>query len=295
MDPTATTAATPTAATPGGIELEHVGKSFDGGNTWVVRDLTWRVEPGRITGLLGPNGAGKTTTLRMIAGILPPDRGTIRVGGVDVTRQPLDAKRRIGLVPDAPALYDRMTGAEFLRFLADVYGVPTAHRTRRMEELGRRLGIGDWVHSPIARYSLGLRQRLLLVGSLLHDPPVWILDEPIVGLDPEAARALKDLMVERSRRGGTVLMTTHLLEVAERLCDVVAIMHRGRLIAEGSPADLRRRFVREGGEEPAARPAAAGLPADAGLEDVFLLLTREPAPGGTDEPGPGRHAPGGSR
>ena len=306
---------TPAAAR--GIELDGVGKSFDGGTTWAVRELTWRVEPGRITGLLGPNGAGKTTTLRVIAGILPPDAGTVRVDGIDLAQRPLDAKRRIGLVPDGAALYDRMKGVEFLRFLADVYGVPDDERTRRMEELGRRLGIGTWVRDPIASYSTGMRQRLLLVGSLLHDPAVWILDEPMTGLDPDAQRGLKDLMAERRARGGTVLLTTHLLDVAERLCDTVAILHRGRLLAEGSPAALRRRFLRNPGDEPARRDAgpprhaAAGpgtrapartgamegmtaVPRETGelettdLEAVFLLLTRESevsAADGTDEPG----------
>ncbi|WPD18646.1 ABC transporter ATP-binding protein [Thermaerobacter composti] len=300
-----------TPAAGRGIELDGVGKSFDGGTTWAVRELTWRVEPGRITGLLGPNGAGKTTTLRVIAGILPPDAGTVRVDGIDLAQRPLDAKRRIGLVPDGAALYDRMKGVEFLRFLADVYGVPDDERTRRMEELGRRLGIGTWVRDPIASYSTGMRQRLLLVGSLLHDPAVWILDEPMTGLDPDAQRGLKDLMAERRARGGTVLLTTHLLDVAERLCDRVAILHRGRLLAEGSPAALRRRFLRNPGDEPARRDAgpprhaAAGpgtrAPARTGamegttaaprqpgelgtadLEAVFLLLTRQPATGGGD-------------
>ncbi|QIA27697.1 ABC transporter ATP-binding protein [Thermaerobacter sp. PB12/4term] len=271
---------TPAAAR--GVELYGVSKSFDGGTTWAVRQLTWRVEPGRITGLLGPNGAGKTTTLRVIAGILPPDAGTVRVDGINLAQRPLDAKRRIGLVPDGAALYDRMKGTEFLRFLADVYGVPDDERTRRMEELGRRLGIGSWVRDPIASYSTGMRQRLLLVGSLLHDPAVWILDEPMTGLDPDAQRGLKDLMAERRARGGTVLLTTHLLDVAERLCDRVAILHRGRLLAEGSPAALRRRFLRDPGDEPARRDA--GPPR-------HTAAPRDAAPPRDAAAGPGATAP----
>lgn len=224
---------------------------------WAVDDLSLTVRPGEIFGFLGPNGAGKTTTLRMMAGILTPDAGRVVIDGIDMAERPLEAKRRIGFVPDTPEVYERLTGLEYLRFLADVYGVDARRRRERIERLAGVFELEPALGDRIASYSHGMRQKLVLIGALLHDPPVWILDEPMVGLDPRSTHELKNLMHEHAAAGRTVFFSTHLLDVAERLCHRVAIIQKGRLIACGTLEELRAQ-------------AAAG---SGTLESLFLELT----------------------
>ena len=226
------------------------------GDFVAVDRLSLEVRPGEILGFLGPNGAGKTTTLRVCAGLLRPDRGEVWVSGVSLTRQPLAAKARIGFVPDRPFLYDRLTAREFLDFVAALYDVPRDLAEARREELIVRLELEAVADELIETYSHGMRQKVSLAAALLHDPPLAMLDEPLTGLDPHGARTLKDLLRQRSARGLGVLVSTHLLEVAERLCDRVVILHHGHKRAEGSLAEL------------------SGARAGATLEDVFLELTR---------------------
>jgi ABC-2 type transport system ATP-binding protein len=223
-----------------------------------VQDLSLEVRP---VGFLGPNGAGKTTTLRVCAGLLRPDHGEVWIDGVSLTRRGLVARARIGFVPDRPFLYERLTAREFLEFVAALYDVPSDLATRGAEELIERLELADVADELIETYSHGMRQKVSVAAALLHDPPLTMLDEPLTGLDPHGARTLKDLLRERAARGFGVLVSTHLLEVAERLCDRVVILHRGRKRAEGSLAEL------------------SGARAGATLEDVFLELTRGAAPG----------------
>jgi ABC-2 type transport system ATP-binding protein len=215
------------------------------------------VPKGELFGFLGPNGAGKTTTFRMIAGIILPTGGRIQIGGVDLLRQPLLAKRRLGYIPDRPFVYDKVTGAEFLRFVAALYDAQDASLERRIDELLELFELTPWKHELTESYSHGMRQKLIIASALVHRPEVIVVDEPMVGLDPKGARLLKDLFRQFVNRGGTILMSTHTLEVAEGMCDRIAIMQAGRILAHGTMADLREQT--ESG--------------DASLEDLFLRLT----------------------
>jgi ABC-2 type transport system ATP-binding protein len=231
------------------------------GRLVAVDGLSLEVRPGEILGFLGPNGAGKTTTLRVCAGLLQPDAGEVAVAGHALARDPRRAKACIGFVPDRPFLYERLSAREFLDFVAALYDVPPAEARARAEALLERLDLAHAADDWLERYSLGMRQKVSVAAALLHDPPLVMLDEPLNGLDPRGARVLKDLLRERAARGGGVLVSTHLLDVAERLCDRVVILHRGRKVAEGSLAELR------------------GAHSDATLEDVFLALTHETGEG----------------
>ncbi|HEY8346908.1 MAG TPA: ABC transporter ATP-binding protein [Symbiobacteriaceae bacterium] len=239
------------------IELYQVSKSYVRGGRKAVDDLTLTVTPGEIFGFLGPNGAGKTTTIKMMAGLLRPDTGTIRINGFDMAREPLKAKAQLAYVPDSPEVYERLTGLEYLNFIGDIYGVAPADRQRRIQDLGERFELTHALADRISGYSHGMRQKLVLMAALLHDPPVWILDEPMVGLDPRSAYTLKELMVEHTRKGRTLFFSTHVLEVAERLCDRVAIIKNGRIIASGTLEELRHG---QSGES---------------LEEIFLELTEQ--------------------
>lgn len=239
------------------IELYQVSKSYVRGGRKAVDDLTLTVTPGEIFGFLGPNGAGKTTTIKMMAGLLRPDTGTIRINGFDMAREPLKAKAQLAYVPDSPEVYERLTGLEYLNFIGDIYGVAPADRQRRIRDLGERFELTHALAERISGYSHGMRQKLVLMAALLHDPPVWILDEPMVGLDPRSAYTLKELMAEHTRKGRTLFFSTHVLEVAERLCDRVAIIKNGRIIASGTLEELRHG---QSGES---------------LEEIFLELTEQ--------------------
>ena len=235
------------------LELRQLRKSFA---AVAVDDLDLTVRSGEFYALLGPNGAGKTTTLRMIAGLQAPDAGQIRVFGIDALADPIAAKRVVAWLPDEPLLYDKLTALEYLEFVAGLWSVDGATAVRRAEELLRWLGLWEQRDSRCGTFSRGMKQKAALAGALIHDPRLLILDEPLTGLDAGAARQVKDLLVERVRHGGTVILTTHILEVAERLADRIGIIRAGRLVAEGSLDDLRRAQGTSG----------------ATLEDMFLAL-----------------------
>jgi ABC-2 type transport system ATP-binding protein len=238
------------------IKLEGVTKRY--GRFTAVQPLDLHVRRGELFGFLGPNGAGKTTTIRMIAGVLRPSAGRIMIGEHDLTRSPIEAKRQIGYIPDRPTLYEKLTGAEFLRFVSGLWGRDGAEAEQRGDELLELFELSNWKHTLVESYSHGMRQKLLISSALVHSPDVIVVDEPMVGLDPKAARLIKELLRHYAAAGGTVFLSTHTLEVAEALCDRIAILYEGRIRALGTMTDLRRE-------------AEAGT---AGLEDIFLKLTR---------------------
>lgn len=237
------------------IQLRNLTKKY--GDFAALTELNLTVPRGVLYGLLGPNGAGKTTALRVIAGVLQPSEGTVVVCGYDVCKDPERAKSRLGYIPDRPFIYEKLTGSEFLRFVAGLYGQNGREVERRIDELLNFWELSDWRDELLETYSHGMRQKLIISSALIHRPDVIIVDEPLVGLDPKAARLLKDVFRGFVERGGTVLMSTHTLEVAEALCDRIAIIQNGQICAEGTMDDLRRE-------------AQAG---DAGLEEIFLKLT----------------------
>jgi ABC-2 type transport system ATP-binding protein len=237
------------------IRLTDLTKRY--GKFTAVDGITLEVQRGELFGLLGPNGAGKTTTMRMIAGILQPTAGSVLISGVDMLARPLEAKARIGFIPDRPFVYDKLTGGEFLRFAAALYGQDGAGVERRIDELLGIFDLTDWKHELTEAYSHGLRQKLLIGGALVPRPELISVDEPMIGLDPRSARLLKDLFRQFVDRGGTVLMSTHTLEVAEIMCDRIAIVYKGKIAARGTMAELRQQT--ESG--------------DMSLEDLFLKLT----------------------
>ena len=237
------------------IRLTGLTKRY--GTFTAVNDLTLEIPRGELFGLLGPNGAGKTTTLRMIAGILQPTAGTVEIGGVDMRRRPRAAKMRMGYIPDRPFVYDKLTGAEFMRFVAALYGQEGPAVERRIEELLELFELSDWKHELTESYSHGMRQKLIIASALAHRPEVVVVDEPTVGLDPKGARLLKDIFRQLVARGGTVLMSTHTLEVAEATCDRIAIIRNGVIAASGTMEELR------------VQTASEGLT----LEQLFLKLT----------------------
>jgi ABC-2 type transport system ATP-binding protein len=236
------------------IRLENLTKLY--GSFVAVDDISLHVPRGVLYGCLGPNGAGKTTTLRMIAGILRPSNGRVLLGGDDVHDNPMVAKRRLGFIPDRPFVYDKLTGAEFLRFVAGLYGQEGEAVDRRIAELLEVFELTSWKDELVEAYSHGMRQKLIISSALIHRPEVIVVDEPMVGLDPKAARLLKDIFHQFVQKGGTVLMSTHTLEVAEAMCDQVAIIQHGKIVAAGTVAELRRQHQ-----------------ADASLEELFLKLT----------------------
>jgi ABC-2 type transport system ATP-binding protein len=237
------------------IRLAGLTKRY--GKFTAVDGIDLEVPRGELFGLLGPNGAGKTTTLRMIAGILRPTSGSVLMGGVDIQQHPLEAKARLGYIPDRPFVYDKLTGGEFLRFAAALYGQQGAMVERRIDELLEFFELTPWKHELTETYSHGMRQKLIISGALVHRPDVVVVDEPMVGLDPKSARLLKDLFRQFVDRGGTILMSTHTLEVAEVMCDRIAILYRGKVAAEGTMDDLRQQTESE----------------SMSLEDLFLKLT----------------------
>jgi ABC-2 type transport system ATP-binding protein len=221
------------------IRLTDLTKRY--GKFTAVDGITLEVQRGELFGLLGPNGAGKTTTMRMIAGILQPTAGSVLISGVDMLARPLEAKARIGFFPDRPFVYDKRTGGEFLRFAAALYGQDGAGVERRIDELLGIFDLTDWKHELTEAYSHGMRQKLIICGALVHRPELIIVDEPMVGLDPRSARLLKELFRQFVDRGGTVLMSTHTLEVAEIMCDRIAIVYQGKIAASGTMAELGSR------------------------------------------------------
>ena len=237
------------------IRLEGITKHY--GSFVAVDHISLEVPRGVLYGCLGPNGAGKTTLLRMIAGILKPTDGRVLIGGDDVQANSIAAKMKLGFIPDRPFVYDKLTGVEFLRFVAGLYGQEGDVVERRIAELLEVFELSSWKDELIEAYSHGMRQKLIISSALIHRPECIVVDEPMVGLDPKGARLLKDIFRQFVDRGGTVLMSTHTLEVAEAMCDQIGILQHGKIVAHGTMAEIRRQH-------------AAG---DASLEELFLKLT----------------------
>jgi len=240
------------------LSIKGMSKTYRGSKVKAVDDLNLEVKTGEIFGFLGPNGAGKTTTIKAVVGLLRPDVGTITVDGVDVWTSPLEAKRRIGFVPDTPDVYDRLTGREYLSFIADVFEVPAAEREQRAKQLLTMFELEAAIPDLVQSFSHGMKQKLAVTAALMHRPSLMILDEPMTGLDPKSSHLFKELMREHCDQGGSVFFSTHVLDVAERLCDRIGIINRGRLVAVGTMDELRSK--------------AAG---ESTLESIFLELTRE--------------------
>lgn len=219
------------------LTIEHLTKTYPGGKT-AVRDLSLHVAPGDIYGFIGHNGAGKTTTIKAAVGLLDFEQGDIRINGISIQQDPLTCKKTFAYIPDDPLLYPYLTGQQYLNFVADIFEVSQDDRIRRTGELARHFGLTDALGELTSSYSHGMKQKLAILGALVHAPRLLILDEPFVGLDPEAVVILKELMRELCARGGAVFFSTHVLDVAERLCNKVAIIRQGQLVAAGNTADL---------------------------------------------------------
>ncbi len=253
------------------LEIRALSKRFDGKPAVDGLDLT--VQPGEFYALLGPNGAGKTTTLKIVAGLLRPDGGTVSVFGIDALTDPIAAKRLISWVPDEPMIYDKLTPMEYLEFVAGLWSIEGAIAEARARELIDWLGLGANANDRCQGFSRGMKQKVALAGALVHEPRLLILDEPLTGLDAGSARQVKEVLAQRTSGGVAVVMTTHILEVAERMAEHIGVLDKGHLIAEGTLAELRHRAGDNGNS----------------LEDIFLDLVAEEALGHGDGPG-GDHA-----
>ena len=234
------------------LKIEHLTKAF--GDKLAVDDLTLHIAPGEIYGFIGHNGAGKTTTLRSVAGIQQFDKGEILIAGHSVRTEPLECKRVLAYIPDNPDLYDFMSGIKYLNFIADVFGVGADERAERIRRWAGEFELTDDLAQPIAAYSHGMKQKLAIISAWLHEPKLILMDEPFVGLDPKAAHILKGMMREHCDAGGAIFFSTHVLEVAEKLCDMVAIIRRGKLVRSGTMEEVR---------------------GDDSLEEVFLELEED--------------------
>ncbi len=223
------------------IEINNVSKSYNG-TTKAVDSLNLTIPDGVIFGFLGPNGAGKSTTIKMITGVLNPEGGDIKINGISIKDKPLEAKKQFGYVPDSPDMFLRLKGLEYLNFMADIYDVSKEVRKERIESLAKRFEMSDAIGDKIQSYSHGMRQKIVLMGALIHDPSVWILDEPLTGLDPKASYILKEMMREHVDSGKTVFFSTHVLEVAEKICDRVAIINKGNILFCGTLEEIREHF-----------------------------------------------------
>ena len=239
------------------LEATHLTRTF--GDFVAVDDATFTLQPGEIVGFLGPNGAGKTTTIKMLTGLLGPSSGAARVAGYDIVAQPLEAKARIGYVPDTPNLYGKLKASEYLRFVGQLYRVPPAQVEERMRPMLDMFDLTDVAGNYLDTFSHGMQQKVAITGAFLHDPQIVFMDEPTVGLDPRSARLIKDLMIRNRDRGRTIFFSTHILEIAQTMCDRVIIINKGRIVADARVDELR------------------AMRGEQSLEDIFLELT-----GGTD-------------
>ncbi len=234
------------------LKIEHLSKKF--GDKSAVDDLSIHIKPGEIYGFIGHNGAGKTTTLKSVAGILSFDSGEIYINGKSIKTQPLECKKDIAYIPDNPDIYDYMTGIKYLNFIADIFGVDTQSRNERITRYAELFELTDDLAQPIASYSHGMKQKLVLISAWIHQPKLIIMDEPFVGLDPKASHLLKGMMRELCDLGGAIFFSTHVLEVAEKLCDKIAIIKNGKLVRSGTMAEVK---------------------GDDSLEEIFLELEGE--------------------
>jgi ABC-2 type transport system ATP-binding protein len=231
------------------LQIENLTKTY--GEKKAVDNLSLHIAPGEIYGFIGHNGAGKTTTIKACCGIIKPDSGTIRIGGMSIADQPIQCKRTFAYIPDNPDMYAFLSGIKYLNFVADVYGVGAGERDRRIREYADLLELTSDLAQPVSAYSHGMKQKLAIIAALIHEPKLLIMDEPFVGLDPKASHLVKGLMRQLCDRGGAVFFSTHVLEVAEKLCDQVAIIKQGKLVVSGSMEDVK---------------------GDTSLESVFLEL-----------------------
>jgi ABC-2 type transport system ATP-binding protein len=237
------------------LNVKNLSKRF--AEYQAVDSISLEVQRGEIFGFLGPNGAGKTTTIKMLAGLLKPDTGLITINGLDLAKTPEECKRLTGYIPDRPFLYEKLTGMEFLSFIAGLYGKETERVEQQAQKLLELFDLVPWQDFLIESYSHGMRQKLIITAAFMLEPPLIIVDEPMVGLDPKSARIVKELFKEHADQGSAVFLSTHSMEVAEELCDRISIIVEGRLIASGSLASIRRQAEAEGSS----------------LEDIFLQLT----------------------
>jgi ABC-2 type transport system ATP-binding protein len=237
------------------VNLNNVSKSF--GTVQAVKNLDLQIDVGTVFGFLGPNGSGKSTTMKMILGLLKADSGNLNVYGIDVSNNPWDVKKIVGYVPESPRLYDFLTGLEYLDFIADVYGLDAETKKKRIDEYLDAFDLENRENEMISGYSHGMQQKVAIIAALLHKPKLLILDEPLSGLDPKSARIVKDLIHKLANEGVTTILSTHILEIADAVCDKIAILYHGSKLAEGKPAQLRKE---------------SKMP-DSTLEDIFLKLT----------------------
>lgn len=236
------------------IKFKNVTKVYNR-TIKAVNNVSFEVRGGEIVGFTGPNGSGKTTTIKMLTGILPPDKGEIKINGFDIKKNMIQAKSSIGYIADSPDMFLRLKGIEFLNFIADVYKVSDDDRKKRVNELAERFELTDALSSPMMSYSHGMRQKLMVIAALVHSPPVWILDEPMTGLDPKSSYELKEMMREHAKKGNAVFFSTHVLEVAEKLCDKVIIIKKGNLLYDGTLENLESQHLNQT------------------LENIFLEMT----------------------
>lgn len=236
------------------IKFKNVTKVYNK-TIKAVNNVSFEVRGGEIVGFTGPNGSGKTTTIKMLTGILPPDKGEIKINGFDIKKNMIQAKSSIGYIADSPDMFLRLKGIEFLNFIADVYKVSNDDRKKRVNELAERFELTDALSSPMMSYSHGMRQKLMVIAALVHNPPVWILDEPMTGLDPKSSYELKEMMREHAKKGNAVFFSTHVLEVAEKLCDKVIIIKKGNLLYDGTLENLESQHLNQT------------------LENIFLEMT----------------------
>lgn len=239
------------------IKIENVSKSYVKGRK-SVDTLNLEIKDGEIFGFLGPNGAGKTTTIKMITGILNSDEGRILIDGKDISKEGIEAKKNIGFVPDTPDIFLKLKGIEYLNFMGDIYEVPTDIRKKRIEDLTKKFEIYESLNEEMQGYSHGMRQKVVICGALLSNPKNWILDEPMTGLDPKASFDLKEMMKNHTKEGNSVFFSTHVLEVAEKLCDRVGIINKGKLIFVGTFEEMKEKLKDNGS-----------------LEDLFLEITQD--------------------
>lgn len=237
------------------IEIKNLNKSYVKDKK-TIDNLNLEIKNGEIFGFLGPNGAGKTTTIKMITGILEIDEGDILVDNISIKDNPIEAKKNFGFVPDSPDLFLKLKGIEYLNFLADIYKVSKNDRKERIEKYSKMFDMYDNLNDRIQNYSHGMRQKIIIIGAMLHNPKNWVLDEPMTGLDPKSAHDLKNLMRQHVNLGNTVFFSTHVLEVAEKLCDRIGIINKGKLIFVGTYEEMKKKFKE-----------------DASLEDLFLEIT----------------------
>jgi ABC-2 type transport system ATP-binding protein len=249
------------------IEIQNISKAYVKNGPKAVDGLSLKLPDGKIFGLLGPNGAGKTTTLKMITGILKPDEGDVIINGHSILSDDLAAKKEFAFVPDEPNAFLRLKGIEYLNFICNIYDVPVAERKGRISRLAQEFGLDNVLNNQISSYSHGMRQKIFVIGALVLNPPVWILDEPMTGLDPKSAFTLKEMMRQHADQGNVVLFSTHVLDVAEKVCDEVIIIDNGKVLAQGTLEEIRQTSSAQGS-----------------LEDIFLQLTEGDSVVLADEP-----------